>query len=109
MPTKKARTFLSDAVIVLLLCFSSVAGSKPKLPPQGVVPDEQTAVKIAEAVFRPIFGTEEVSKWQPYHAQLDKNGAWTVYGTLPRGSRGGTPMLKIKKQDGSVIEVWHSM
>jgi hypothetical protein len=66
-------------------------------------------VKVAEAVFQPVFGAEEIAKWQPYHAQLDKNGVWTVYGTLPRNMVGGTPMLKIRKQDGKVLEVWHSM
>ena len=72
------------------------------------MPDESTAVRIAEAVLAPIFGVEEVAKWRPYHAQLDKTGSWTVYDTLPRGSRGGTPMLKIKKRDGKVLDVWHS-
>jgi len=92
-----------------LLCIFVLGATQPRLPPQGVVPDEQTAVKIAEAVFEPIFGIEYSAKWRPYHAQLDKNDVWTVYGTLPRGSLGGTPMLKIKKQDGRVLEVWHSL
>jgi hypothetical protein len=77
------------------------------LPPQGIVPDEITAVKIAEAVFAPIFGAEEVAKFRPYHAQL-KDGFWTVYGTLQEGSLGGTPELIISKKDARVVEVWHS-
>lgn len=85
------------------------AASRPSLPISGVVPDEQTAVKVAEAIFQPVFGSAEVEKWRPYHAQLDKSGIWTVYGTLPTGFRGGTPMLKINKRDGRVLEVWHSM
>jgi hypothetical protein len=95
------------STVILLTCLSAVGAAKPKLPQQGIVPDERTAVKIAEAVFLPIFGVEEVSKWQPYHAQLDKNGVWTVYGTLPQGWRGGTPMLAIRKEDGRVLDVWH--
>jgi len=73
----------------------------------GVVPDEGTAVKVAEAIFLPIFGEEEVTKFLPYHAQL-KDGIWTVYGTLKPNSRGGTPQLRIQKKDGKVLEVWHS-
>jgi len=38
-----------------------------------------------------------------------KNGVWTVYDTLKRGSCGGTPQLTIQKKDGKVIEVWHSL
>jgi NTF2 fold immunity protein len=109
MSIRWIRSLRSSAVTVLLLGVLAVAADKPKLPPSGVVPDEPTAVKIAEAVFQPVFGIEEVAKWQPYRAQLDRNGVWTVYGTLPRGSRGGTPMLKIRKRDGTVLEVWHSM
>ena len=102
--------FLRTCAVILLLsafCSGMSVAASPKLPPQGIVPDEETAVKIAEIVFVPIFGTEEVIGFLPYHAQL-KDGIWTVYGTLKRGSRGGTPQLTIQKQDGKVLEVWHS-
>ena len=77
------------------------------LPAKGIVPDEVTAVKIAEAIFEPIFGLERVNKFLPYHAHLD-DGIWTVYGTLGPESLGGTPQLTIQKKDGKVIRVWHS-
>lgn len=80
---------------------------KSPLPSQGVIPSEDIAVKIAEAVLPPIFGAEEVAKYSPYHARL-KDGVWTVYGTLKSGSRGGTPQMTIQKKDGKVIEIWHS-
>lgn len=83
------------------------SAEKSSLPPEGIIPDEITAVRVAEAVFPPIFGSEEVKKYLPYHANL-KNGIWTVYGTLKQGSRGGTPQMTIQKKDGKVIEVWHS-
>lgn len=97
------------AVTTLVLSMVAFAVSRPKLPVPGVVPDEQTAVKVGEAIFQPVFGITEVEKWQPYHAQLDKSGIWTVYGTLPSRFKGGTPMLKISKRDGRVLELWHSM
>ncbi len=93
-------------ILILTLVGMSSAQRQP-LPSNGIVPNEVTAVKIAEAVFPPIFGAEAVAKYQPYHAQL-KNDVWTVYGTLKSGSRGGTPMLSIQKKDGKVIEVWFS-
>jgi NTF2 fold immunity protein len=55
--------------------------------------DCQTALRVAEAIFEPVFGISEVDKWRPYNAQLDKNGLWTVYGTLPTRFRGGTRVL----------------
>jgi hypothetical protein len=109
MSMRWIETLRSTAATVLLFGLFAVAADKPKLPPSGVVPDESTAVKIAEVVFQPVFGLEEVAKWQPYRAQLDTTGVWTVYGTLPRGFKGGTPMLKIRKRNAAVLEVWHSM
>jgi hypothetical protein len=106
---KPGKICCSLATLILLICLSALGASERKMPLQGIVPDEPTAVKIAEAVFPPVFGVDEVAKWEPYHAQLDKNGVWTVYGTLPRGWKGGTPMLRMRKHDGQVLEVWHSL
>jgi hypothetical protein len=73
----------------------------------GAIPDGDTAVAVAEAIFEPVFGKGYSAKFLPYHARFN-GGVWTVYGTLKQGSRGGTPMLKIQKSDGKVLEVWHS-
>lgn len=103
--------FLSLTIVLLMLMLMSgspISGlEKLPMPAQGVVPDETTAVKIAEVVFPPIFGADVVDKFRPYHAQF-KDGVWTVYGTLKLGSRGGTPMMRIRKQDAKVLGVWHS-
>jgi hypothetical protein len=96
------------AVVLLISGSHALIGQvKSHLPPQGIIPDESTAVKVAEIVFPRIFGEEEVAKYLPYHAQL-KDGVWEVYGTLKPGSRGGTPQMTIQKKDGKVIDVWHS-
>lgn len=99
------------SVLLILVTITAAAGTgdsrKQPLPKDGVIPDAATAVKIAEAIFTPIFGTETVAKYQPYTAQL-KDEVWTVYGTLKPGARGGTPQLTIQKTDGKVIEVWFS-
>jgi len=108
MSLKRAAVLGFSGTTFLMLCVFVPGATRPKLPPQGVVPNEQTAIRIAEAIFEPVFGIEYSAKWQPYHAQLDKSDVWTVYGTLPRGMMGGTPMLRIRKQDGRVLEVWHS-
>lgn len=94
-------------MLLIAACEGNGIADGEKLPSRGIVPDEVTAVKIAEAIFPPIFGQEEVNRYLPYHAQL-KDGIWTVYGTLKPGSRGGTPQMSIQKKDGRVIEVWHS-
>jgi len=93
---------------MLFLISAEVAGQRRvPLPKQGIVPDEMTAVKIAEAVFPPVFGENQVAKFVPYHARFE-DGVWIVYGTLKKGSMGGTPMLRIQKKDAKILEVWHS-
>jgi hypothetical protein len=81
--------------------------SQSTLPNEGIIPNEETAVGVAELLFRPVFGADQVRKFQPYHAEL-RDGIWTVYGTLKSGSRGGTPELRISKKDGRVLDIWHS-
>ena len=46
-----------------------------------VAADARTAVKIAVAVWAPIYGEKEIAKEKPYHATLT-NGVWTVEGTF---------------------------
>jgi NTF2 fold immunity protein len=98
---------LAQISLALLISVRAFAAHREPLPQQGVLPDEATAVKVAEVMFQPVFGAEETAKFAPYRAQL-KNDVWTVYGTLKNGSRGGTPMIAIRKKDAKVLEVWHS-
>jgi hypothetical protein len=55
------------------------------IPPNGFVPDSATAVRIAEAVWIPIYGEKQMRRERPFVAHLSA-GVWTVEGTLPRSS-----------------------
>jgi NTF2 fold immunity protein len=70
------------------------------------VPDAKTAIKIAVAVWEPIYGEAQIAGEKPYHADL-KNGVWTVEGSLPNGWKGGVAIAKISKSDGTVLLVIH--
>lgn len=50
-------------------------------PPKGYVPDETTAVRIAEAVLSPIYGEEQIKNERPFKGRLVE-GVWIVSGTL---------------------------
>ena len=102
------RASKSAAILLLFLAVAiSAAAPAPTLPSVGAVPDETTASKVGEAILTPVFGAEEVRSFSPYHAQL-QGGIWTVFGTLKPGSRGGTPMIRLRKKDAKVLEIWHS-
>ncbi len=45
-------------------------GGPPLETSQPIVPDEETAVRIAEAVFAPVFGRETVENQRPFQAEL---------------------------------------
>lgn len=107
MRRRLAYIFLSTALLALV-CFYAFgqvkrANYKPK---DGYVPDEQTAIAIAVAVWIPIYGREEIEKEKPYKATL-KNGVWTVTGSLPEGYDGGTAIAEISKEDGRILRVIH--
>ena len=75
-------------------------------PKEGYVPDKETAIAIAVAVWKPIYGKEKIENEKPYKASL-KNGVWTVTGSLPEGWKGGVAEAEIAKDDGKIIRIIH--
>jgi hypothetical protein len=75
-------------------------------PKDGFVPNEHTAVRIAEAVLIPIYGEKEVRSERPFKAVL-ANGVWTVRGTLPPNFMGGTAVVRMAKSDGRIFFMIH--
>lgn len=73
---------------------------------EGYVPDAATAVRIAEAVWFPIYGNKETLRERPYKVSY-KDGVWHVSGTLPPFYKGGTANIFISKDDGKVLAVFH--
>src|SRR5881628_2611545 len=106
------RIFL---VVLLILFPCAVHGQQPEprgyTPSKGFVPDSATAVRIAVAVWIPIYGEQRIMSEQPFVATL-KDSVWTVTGSLPpapKGSniRGGTAVAKIAQRDGRIVFVIH--
>lgn len=78
-------------------------------PANGYVPDEETAIAIAEAVIIPIYGKRRMKSERPYKAKLKENDIWIVWGNLPfkrLGIMGGTIQVEISKIDGRILEVY---
>ena len=76
------------------------------VPPTGYVPDSETAISIAVAIWKPIYGAKEIDDEAPYFAyQIDDY--WVVTGSLPEGWLGGTAMAIIKKATGEVVHIIH--
>jgi hypothetical protein len=84
-------------------------------PSNGYVPDEATAVRIAEAVLIPVYGEKQIESERPFTARL-KKGVWTVAGTLKCSDGkggfttdcvGGVATVEISKQDARIISMIH--
>ena len=75
-------------------------------PLAGYVPDEATAIKIAVAVWEPIYGAAHIAGEKPYHATLHR-GVWIVTGSLRRGMTGGVALAEISKEDGCITRISH--
>jgi hypothetical protein len=102
------HVLLVCSLVVATPALAQQADPQSYKPPKGFVPDSATAVRIAVAVWIPIYGDSLIRSEEPYVATL-ANGVWTVTGTLPRQyNKGGVAIAKIAKRDGRVIFVKHS-
>jgi hypothetical protein len=75
-----------------------------------IVPDSDTASKIAEAIAIPIYGKDNISREHPLVAKLNGD-VWLVTGTLQKSwfsqAVGGVVEVEISKKDGRIISITH--
>jgi hypothetical protein len=104
------RVVIGYLCLSLLLLLAVVAVSQQRkqsyVPQNGYVPNESTAIRIAEAVWIPIYGEKQIQGEKPFHATL-RGGVWTVEGSLPAGMVGGVAIAEISQRDGRIILVSH--
>jgi len=101
-------------MILTLTLWASAAASflagqstdaKPSyVPPQGVVPNKITALRIAKAVLMPIYGEKTVEAEEPFVVEL-KDGIWNVHGQL-RPRPGGNLYVEISKKTGCILRIY---
>jgi hypothetical protein len=100
-------------LIIFICLFTSIAIGQDSrqngyIPKNGFIPDERTAVAIAEAILIPIYGKEQIDSERPLIAKL-KNDIWTVTGSLPKGhDMGGVAEVRLSKRNARVIFVEHT-
>lgn len=86
---------------VLVICANSYSDDNQEdntgyIPQNGFVPNDTTAIKIAEAIWLPIYG-EKIYKKKPFVAKLINDKIWVVEGTLKNYMLGGVPYAEIQK------------
>jgi hypothetical protein len=103
------RGFFTSLVLLATTSAALAQGSSTHSykPPGGYVPDAETAIKIAVAVWEPIYGRDNIARQKPYKARL-VGSVWIVEGSLPEFVLGGVALAEIAKDDGRVLRVSHS-
>lgn len=111
----KKATLIIIAIIGISSFFNGTCKKKPSdsqvmnIDPlkNGYVPDEATAIKVAEAIWLPIYGNDIYDK-QPFQAKLSNDSIWIVEGSLRPDELGGVPYAEIQKSDCKIIKVIHT-
>jgi hypothetical protein len=103
MLTRATNRIIIGAAL-LIVASSPMLAQRMYMPPGGYVPDAATAIKIAVAVWEPIYGRKQIQNQKPFRGAL-RDGVWTVYGSLPPNTPGGVAEADISKKDGRVLRV----
>jgi len=106
---KNKKRFWATTLLLLAMHATAFAeaGVRTLKPADGYVPNADTAIKIAIAVWEPIYGKEAIAAQAPYSATLS-DGIWFVTGSMPKPIRpGGTAMASIAQEDGRIVFIGH--
>jgi len=105
--SKKITVFLGLIFFLGMVRFCDILAQEHSyVPDEGFVPDQMTAVILAEAILKPIYGEENIDRQKPFKVIL-KNNVWVITGTLPEGLIGGVALIEISKKDAKIIRVSH--
>lgn len=73
---------------------------------QDYVPNGETAIKVAQAIWEPIYG-KGIYNYEPFKAKLINDSIWVVEGYLSKDLIGGVPYIEIRKKDCKILKVTH--
>lgn len=74
------------------------------LPKEGLVPDKETAIQIAEIVLFRLYGKEKIVAQRPYEVKKE-DYFWWISGTLKEPTVGSPFRIAISKQTAAVLHV----
>lgn len=100
------KLLLLALFILLNTSFNNVNSTSHQTPNRDYVPNAECAIKIAEAIWLPIYG-KAIYDSRPFTAVLRGDTVWVVEGTLPKRMLGGTPYIEIQKSDCKILKVTH--
>ena len=70
----------------------------------GFVPNEETAIRIAVAIWLTFHG-EGINDLKPYRVELKDNTIWVVKATFQQPTLGSAPYIEIQKSDSKILKI----
>ncbi|GIL24545.1 MAG: hypothetical protein BroJett042_30580 [Bacteroidota bacterium] len=95
---------VASVALLLVRAYTRVEPVNIDFERDGLVYNEECAIKIAEAIWLPLYGSIIYSS-EPFKATL-MDSVWVVEGTV-HAQFGGAPFIKINKKDGKILSVAH--
>ncbi len=74
------------------------------LPKEGLVPDQETAIKIAEVVLFRLYGKESIIDQRPYRVK-EEDSVWWIAGSMKKDTLGFTFTIAISRQTGAILHL----
>lgn len=102
----------SRLLLLTLLLLSTSAGAEEWYHPEHAIPDEPTAVAVAEAVLKAVYGAKVIEEQLPLLARR-REDEWVVTGTFHQltGSNvikvGGVATVRLSVRTGCVLGMIH--
>jgi hypothetical protein len=97
-------------LLVVTLTSAQAANARDRRDKKDMVPDEKTAVKIAEAILTARFGENSVKVQLPLRGNNSYGEMWIVQGTQSGPSHtGGGMAVRINKHSGCIVNVLEHM
>lgn len=100
------KHFLRNGILAVSMASIALAAYARDPKATQPVPDEATAIRVAEAALVPIYGKTQIESERPFTAKLTGN-VWHVWGYLPPTSDGGVAEVRIDRRDGHILRIIH--
>ncbi len=95
---KRTQFVVGFAALAAAVVFAAETAKHNFKPKDGYVPDAKTAIRIAVAIWEPIYGEKQIAREKPFTARLDTNGVWIVEGRFRRVMLAASLSLRLRRK-----------
>ena len=100
---KEGRIFAENQ---LELALSKKSGHNVINQKETIIKDSLSAITIAETILFTIFDKASILDQKPYET-YHINNYWVIFGTLPKGYKGGTFLIILDDRTSEIIKITH--